>query len=45
MSIADNKTGQEILGWAGRGCQNSSLRKLDAALDELEMTEQPVIAE
>lgn len=45
MSIADNKTGQEILGWTGRGCQNSSLRKLNAALDELEMTEQPVIAE
>lgn len=37
VSIADNKTGQEIFGWTGRGCANSSLRKLDAALDKLEM--------
>ncbi len=37
VSIADNKTGQEILGWAGRGCANSSLRKLDKILDELEV--------
>lgn len=37
VSIADNKTGQEIFGWTGRGCANSSLRKLDDALDKLEM--------
>ncbi len=37
VSIADQKTGEEILSWRGRGCQNSSLRKLDRFLDELEM--------
>ena len=37
VSIADNKTGEELMGWSGRGCANSSLRKLDRALDELEM--------
>jgi len=36
VSIADNKTSKEILGWSGRGCANSSLRKLHDALDELE---------
>mgnify|MGYP001026667738 FL=1 len=36
MSIADNKTGQEILGWSGRGCAHSSLRKLNRILDQLE---------
>lgn len=45
VSVADQKTGEELMSWRGRGCQNSSLRKLDAALDELEMTEQPVSAE
>ena len=37
VSIADQKTGEEILSWRGRGCQNSSLRKLDRFLDELEI--------
>ena len=37
VSIADQQTGEEIFTWRGRGCQNSSLRKLDDALDELEM--------
>lgn len=37
VSVADNLTGQEILGWSGRGCANSSLRKLDAILDNLEV--------
>ena len=37
ISIADNKTGQEILGWSGRACQNSSLRMLDNMLDQLEI--------
>ena len=39
VSIADQKTGEEILSWRGRGCQNSSLRKLDRFLDELETKE------
>ena len=39
LAISDRKTGTEILSWRGRGCQNSSLRKLNAVLDELEMKE------
>ena len=37
ISISDRKIGKEIMSWRGRGCQNSSLRKLNAILDELEM--------
>ena len=37
VSITERKTGTEILSWRGRGCQNSSLRKLKAVLDELEI--------
>lgn len=37
VSIADQKTGEELMTWRGRGCANSSLRKLDDALDTLEM--------
>ena len=36
ISIADQKTGEEILSWRGRGCQNSSLKKFNEILDELE---------
>jgi hypothetical protein len=36
VSVADQKTGKEILSWRGRGCQNSSIRKLNEILDELE---------
>jgi hypothetical protein len=36
MSIADQKTGEEIMAWRGRGCANSTLRKLNRMLDELE---------
>ena len=36
ISIADNATGQELLHWTGRGCANSSVRKLDRILDKLE---------
>ena len=36
VSIADQKTGEEILSWRGRGCANSSVRKLNDILDELE---------
>ncbi|MBR1380770.1 MAG: hypothetical protein IJ560_04280 [Alphaproteobacteria bacterium] len=37
VSISDNVTGQELLGWAGRGCANSSLQKLNDILDKMEM--------
>jgi len=36
VSIADQKTGKEILSWRGRGCQNSSIKKLDKILNDLE---------
>lgn len=36
VSIADQKTGEELMTWRGRGCANSSLRKLDRVLNELE---------
>lgn len=36
VSISDNNTGQELLNWTGRGCRNSSLRKLDKYLEKLE---------
>ena len=36
VSIADQKTGAELMSWRGRGCANSSLRKLNSILDELE---------
>ena len=37
LSIVEQKTGTEILSWRGRGCQNSSLRKLDTLLDTMEI--------
>ena len=45
VSIIDRSNDSEILTWRGRGCANSSLRKLNKILDELEMKEsekQPV---
>ena len=36
-SITDKTTGTEIMSWRGRGCQNSSLKKLNDILDELEI--------
>lgn len=36
ISIADQTTGAEIMSWRGRGCANSSMRKLDDILDKLE---------
>ena len=36
VSIADQQTGTEIMTWRGRGCANSSIRKLNTILDELE---------
>ena len=35
VSIADQKTGEEIMTWRGRGCAKSSMRKLDRVLDKL----------
>ena len=35
-SITDTRTGTEILSWRGRGCANSSIKKLNDILDELE---------
>ncbi len=37
VSIASQQTGEELLSWFGYGCENSSLRKLDKILDELEI--------
>lgn len=37
VSIVEQKTGTEILSWRGRGCQNSSLRKLNDLLDTMEI--------
>lgn len=37
LSITAQSDGKEILSWRGRGCQNSSLRKLNKFLDELEI--------
>ena len=39
LSITNQKDGHEILSWRGRGCQNSSLRKLNEILDEMEITQ------
>ena len=36
VSVTERATGNEILSWRGRGCQNSSIRKLNTILDELE---------
>ncbi len=40
VSIADQKTGQELMTWRGRGCADSSLRKLDNILDKLEIKDE-----
>ena len=37
FAISDRKTGTEIMSWRGRGCQNSSIKKLNEVLDELEI--------
>ena len=36
VSISDQKTGEEIMTWRGRGCAHSSIEKLNDILDELE---------
>ena len=35
VSIADQKTGEELLAWRGRGCANGELRKLNDVLGKL----------
>ncbi len=35
MSIADQETGTELLLWRGRGCADSSIRKLNKILDDM----------
>ncbi len=42
VSIIDRSNNNEILTWRGRGCANSSLRKLNNILDELEIKDKPV---
>ncbi len=42
VSIINRANNDEILSWRGRGCQNSSLRKLNAVLDKLEMNNVPI---
>jgi len=36
LSIMDQKTGEELLAWTGRGCANGNLRRLNRIMDELE---------
>ena len=36
VSVSDQKSGQEIMSWRGRGCANSSIRKLNKILDKME---------
>lgn len=36
LSVVDNQSGEELLLWSGRGCINSTMRKFEDALDELE---------
>ncbi len=36
VSIADQKTGAELLNWTGFNCAHSSIRKLEDYLEELE---------
>ncbi|MDR1338039.1 MAG: hypothetical protein LBJ73_03340 [Rickettsiales bacterium] len=37
MSIDDQTNGRELMTWHGSGCAGSSLRKLNRALDEMEI--------
>jgi hypothetical protein len=36
VSIADQKTGEELLAWTGMGCANGALRRLNRLMDKLE---------
>ena len=39
VSIANQRTGEEILAWFGHGCANSATRIFDNLLDQLEIQE------
>jgi hypothetical protein len=36
LSVSDQKTGREVLSWAGRGCKDSTLRKFARLVKKLE---------
>ena len=36
VSIADQKTGEELLAWSGRGCANANLRRLNRLITQVE---------
>ena len=36
VSIADQKTGEELLAWTGRGCADGNIRRLNRLMDRLE---------
>ena len=36
VSIADQKTGEELLAWTGRGCASANVRRLRRLMDEVE---------
>ena len=38
VSIVDQHNSKEILTWTGRGCANSTIRKMENILDKLEKT-------
>lgn len=42
VSIIERDTNTELLSWRGRGCADSSLRKLNKYLDELEMKQSEI---
>ena len=37
VSIADQITGEELMTWRGRACQNTALRMIDDIFDEMEI--------
>ncbi len=39
VSIADQKTGEELMTWRGRGCADSSMRLLRRTLNQLETSQ------
>ena len=41
VSIIERENNNELLSWRGRGCANSSIRRLNKYLDELEMEKHP----
>ena len=36
VSISDQKTGEELLSWTGRGCANGNLQRLEKIMDKIE---------